>query len=134
MCATPSPATRPGSVTAAFWCWLVAAVLTAALGLMILSIPGGRIIGGLLLLAGLARAFLADRARKGDIRFARAALGLAMASVVFLAVVVLLLGPGVFFLGAIVLVMLLEIVGSAMNQRAASQKWYESQSATGKAP
>ena len=113
---------------------MVAAVLTAALGLMILSIPGGRIIGGLLLLAGLALAFLADRARKGDIRFARAALGLAMASVVFLAVVVLLLGPGVFFLGAIVLVMLLEIVGSAMNQRAASQKWYESQSATGKAP
>lgn len=124
----PAPGTgRPATVVGAFACWIVAAVLIAALGLLVLTGPAGlaqKVIGILLLLVGLALAFLADRARKGDIRFARAALGLAMASVAFLALLLLIAKVAGIVLAIAVIIALL-ILGAVLNQRRTSQSWYE---------
>jgi hypothetical protein len=123
----PAPSSRPRSVDAAFWCWLVAAILTAALGLLIASQDNGlffRLAGVILVAVGLAQGYFGGRVRRGQPRFASAAVGLAMASVAFLAVLILFGGKP---LGALVVgvIMMLLIAGSVSIQRRSAQDWLE---------
>lgn len=79
---TPPPQ-RPRVVTAAFWCWVVGAVMLMVGGLIAASVNLPlplRATGILTVLAGGAMAFFAGRVRAGgDVRFRRAALALALA-------------------------------------------------------
>jgi hypothetical protein len=79
---------RPRVVTAAFWCWLVAAILLIVGGLLAASVelpPVFRGGGVVTALAGAGMAFLAGRSRNGDARFRRAAVALALTIVVLVA-------------------------------------------------
>lgn len=121
---------RPRTVTAAFWCWLVAAIVTAALGMMIASFTTAlffQVAGLILIVVGLAQGYLAGRARKGSKRFASAAVGLAMASVAYLGVLLVFGGLALFGVLIVAVIMVLCITGSALSQRAASQQWYDGQ-------
>lgn len=121
------PVGRPRTITIAFWCWVVAAVLTAAQGLWLLSQPVPLpflLAGGLLVVVGLAQAYLAGRARKGQKRFGNAAVGLALASVLVLIMLLLIQAGGVL---TVAVIMALLITGCAMNQRPATQQWYDGQ-------
>ena len=132
MPATPSPQSspavgRPRTVTIAFWCWVVAAVLTAAQGLWLASqaVPLFFLLAGVLLVVvGLGQAYLAGRARKGQKRFGYAAVGLSLASVAILALLLLVGGGGIL---TVAVIMILLLTGSAMNQRPTSQEWYDEQ-------
>jgi hypothetical protein len=131
MSATPPvPPSRPRIVEAAFWCWLAAAVLTAALGLLMATREADtsplffRLAGGLLVVVGLAHGYLAGRARKGQLRFASAGVGLAMASVAFLAVL-LLFGSSILGIVFVAAIMILMITGSVLIQRGSAQQWFE---------
>jgi ABC-type xylose transport system permease subunit len=121
------PTSRPHTITAAFWCWVAAAVLTAAQGLWLLSQPVPLfflLTGGLLVVVGLAQGYLAGQARRGKKRFGSAAVGLALASVLIFILLILVGGGGIVTLAVI---MILLVTGSAMNQRDDSQQWYDSQ-------
>jgi hypothetical protein len=126
MSATPPvPPGRPRIVDVAFWCWLAAAVFTAALGLFLASqnIPTFyRAAGVLLVVVGLAHGFLAGRARKHQSRFASAGVALAMAAVAFLAVLLLFGAVGV---ATAIAIMALMITGSILMQRKSAQEWFE---------
>lgn len=127
---SPVPASRPSTVTAAFWCWLVAAILTAAFGMLIASFITAlffQVAGIILILVGLAQGYLAGRARSGLKRFASAGVGLALASVVYFAVLLMLGGVAVLGVLIVALIMILLITGSALNQRATSQQWFDAQ-------
>ncbi|KUI06948.1 Uncharacterised protein [Mycolicibacterium flavescens] len=90
-----APAPRARVVTAAFWCWVVAAVMLMLGGLIAASVnlpPLFRGAGVLTAVAGAGMAFLAGRSRAGDVRFRRAGVALALTVVVF---VVLLAMRGV---------------------------------------
>jgi hypothetical protein len=124
-----SDSSRPRTVTAAFWCWLVAAVLIAAFGMLIASVASAlffQVAGLILIIVGLAQGYLAGRARRGSKRFASAGVGLAMASVAFLAVLLVFGGIAVFGVLIVAVIMVLLITGSALSQRATSQQWYDS--------
>ena len=124
----PAPSSRPRTVDAAFWCWVVGAILTAALGMLIAgqnSTLFFRLAGVLLVVVGLAQGYLAGRTRKGQTRFASAGVGLAMASVAFLAVLILFGGKPLGVL-AVAVIMILLIAGSVLIQRGSAQKWLES--------
>jgi hypothetical protein len=127
---SPAPSNRPRIVDAAFWCWLAAAVLTAALGLLMATQSSGstplffRLAGGVLVVVGLAHGYLAGRARKGQLRFASAGVGLAMASVAFLAVL-LLFGSSILGIIFVAAIMALMITGSVLIQRGSAQEWFE---------
>lgn len=76
---------RPRTVTAAFWCWVVAAVLLIVGGLLAATAPLPGIYRGagvLTAVAGVGLAFLAGRARTDDTRFRRAAVVLSLTLVV----------------------------------------------------
>ena len=123
----PNPSTRPRIVDTAFWCWVSGAVLTSALGMLTLSQGGHPFIylsGGLLIIAGLGLGYLAGRARRREGKFASAAVGLAMASVAFLALL-LLFGAGAIVICIVVGTMALLIAGSVLVQRASVQDWFE---------
>jgi hypothetical protein len=126
----PAPSNRPRIVDAAFWCWLAAAVLTAALGLLMATQGSAstplffRLAGVLLVVVGLAQGYLAGRARKGQLRFASAGVGLAMSSVAFLAVL-LLFGSSILGIGFVAAIMILMITGSVLIQRGSAQEWFE---------
>jgi hypothetical protein len=123
----PNPSTRPRVVDTAFWCWVSGAILTAALGMLTLSQGGHPFIyaaGGLLIIAGLGLGYLAGRARRREGKFANAAVGLAMASVAFLALL-LLFGAGAVVICIVAVTMALLIAGSVLVQRAAVQEWFE---------
>ncbi len=127
---SPVPVSRPSTVTAAFWCWLVAAILTAAFGMLIASFITAfffQVAGIILILVGLAQGYLAGRARSGLKRFASAGVGLALASVVYFAVLLMLGGVAVLGVLIVALIMILLITGSALNQRATSQQWFDAQ-------
>lgn len=118
-----APQSRPRLVTAAFWCWVAAAILLAALGLLQLSINGPaflRLIGALLVVVGLGQGFLTGRARSGDVRFRRAATALAMTTVVLLAAILLLFHAGIPGLIAIAVIMALLIAGTVLISRPAA--------------
>jgi hypothetical protein len=115
-----APQSRPRVVTAAFWCWVGASVLTAALGLLQLSINGPvalRAVGALLVVVGLAQGFLTGRTRGGDVRYKRAASTLAMTTVALLAVILLLFRAGLPGLFAIAAIMGLLIAGTVLITR-----------------
>ncbi|MBJ7338642.1 hypothetical protein [Mycolicibacterium sp.] len=127
---SPPTASRPRTVTAAVWCWLVAAVLTAAFGMLIASFSTAlffQVAGVILVIVGLAQGFLAGRTRIGLKRFASAGVGLALASVAYLAVLLILGGVAVLGVLIVALIMILLITGSALTQRAASQQWFDGQ-------
>lgn len=121
-----TPEGRPRTVTAAYYSWLVAAVVIAAMGMLTLTYPvlAYKLVGGLLLAVGLGLGFLAGRARNRDPRFGRAAMALAMASVVFLGLLVLFLPVPIGVLVLMVVAVVALIAGSALNQRPASIAWY----------
>ncbi|CAN5863124.1 hypothetical protein BH09ACT7_BH09ACT7_20290 [soil metagenome] len=113
MTASPSgpatPAARPRSVTAAFWLWLLSAVLLVFYGLVVVTIKMAgpavflRSSGVILIVAGAALGYLSSRSR-ADWRFARAAVALSLGLVVFLCIMLaiqmlgLLMAPVVLFL------------------------------------
>jgi nucleoside permease NupC len=88
-----APQSRPRAVTAAFWCWVVAAILLIVGGLLTASVAlpvvfrGGGVVTAL---AGAGMAFLAGRSRDGDTRFRRAAVALALTIVVLVALLAIL--------------------------------------------
>ena len=120
-----APLQRPRAVNAAFWCWIVAAVSLAALGLLLAlnraHLPVFLRGAGLVLaVAGLALGYLAGRARAGLTAFRRAAVALAMALVVVLALFILIGGGGVLFL----LPMILTLAGAVLIMRPSVQEWF----------
>jgi len=121
---------RPRTVTAAFWCWIVAAVFAAAFGMLISTFTTAvvfQVAGLILVVVGLAQGFLAGRARKGSKRFASAAVGLAMAAVAYLGVLLVFAGIAPVGVLIVAVIMVLFITGSAMNQRPTAQQWYDGQ-------
>nr|WP_090341427.1 hypothetical protein [Mycolicibacterium malmesburyense]CRL71285.1 hypothetical protein CPGR_01919 [Mycolicibacterium malmesburyense] len=88
-----APAPRNRVVTAAFWCWVAAAVLLMLGGLIAASVNLPALFRGagvLTVAAGVGMAFLAGRSRTADVRFRRAGVALALATVVFVALLSLL--------------------------------------------
>ncbi|MDR3661718.1 MAG: hypothetical protein P4L86_15265 [Mycobacterium sp.] len=125
---TPVPPARPRAVTVAFWCWLVAAVLLAALGLLQLSLSlpvQYRAIGGLLLAVGLGLGFLAGRARQGDSRFRWAAVALAMGTVLLIALLLFVFGAGLLGMLVLTAVMALATAGTVSIGRPAALTWFD---------
>ncbi|WP_284234950.1 hypothetical protein [Mycobacterium antarcticum] len=125
---SPAPASRPRTVTAAFWCWLAAAILTAAFGMLIATFSTAlffQVAGIILILVGLGQGYLAGRARNGFKRYASAGVGLALATVAYYAVLLVLGGIAVFGVLIVAVIMILLITGSAMTQRAVSQQWFD---------
>lgn len=123
-----APLQRPRIVSAAFWCWLVAGVMLAALGLL-LALNKAQIAiflrgaAALFVVAGLALGYLAGRTRTGHTRYRRAAVGLALALVVLLAMFILIGGGGVLW----VLPMILTLVGAILVMRPSAQEWFPSE-------
>ena len=85
-----APQSRPRAVTAAFWCWVAAAIMLIVGGLIAASVSalpavyrGGGIIT---VLAGAGIAYLAGRSRKDDTRYRRAAIALSLVIVVLVAI------------------------------------------------
>ena len=120
-----APLQRPQLVNIAFWCWIVAAVSLAALGLLLAlnraPLPVFlRGAGAVLAVAGLALGYLAGRARSGQTAFRRAAVALAMALVVVLALFILIGGGGVLFM----LPMILALAGAVLIMRPSAQQWF----------
>lgn len=130
MSATPStPQSRPRVVNIAFGCWVAADVLMAALGLLLVTSPAVTFIraaGGLIIAVAVAHGFLAGRARRGEKRFAYAGVGLSLASVAFLAVL-LLFGASLVAIIIIATIMALTITGSARMQGKPAQAWFDGQ-------
>ncbi len=126
-----APSQRPRIVNAAFWCWLAAAFLLAALGLLLAlnKAPLPVFIRGaaaLFAVAGLALGYLAGRTRTGHARYRRAAVALALALVVLLALFMLIGGGGVLW----VLPMILALVGAILVMRPSAQEWFPSEDKT----
>src|SRR4051794_38992001 len=126
----PMPSGRPRIVDGAFWCWLAAAVLLVAFGMLMATqqsasiAPFFRIVGVLLAIVGLAHGYLAGRARRQNGRFARAGVGLAMATVALLTVL-LLFGSSLLGILFVAVIMILMITGSVLMQRGPAQEWFE---------
>jgi hypothetical protein len=123
-----APLERPRLVSAAFWCWLAAAILLAALGLLLAVNQANlpvflRGAGALFAVAGLALGYLAGRTRNGHAGFRRAAVGLALALVVLLALFILVGGGGALW----VLPMILVLVGAVLIMRPSAQEWFPSE-------
>jgi uncharacterized membrane protein YjgN (DUF898 family) len=124
---SPTPLSRPRVVNAAFGCWVAADVLTAALGLLLITSPAPMFIraaGGLLIAVGLAHGFLAGRARGGNKRFEYAGVALSLASVALLALL-LLFGASLIAIVIVATIMILTIAGSAMMQGKPAQAWFD---------
>jgi hypothetical protein len=120
-----APLRRPQLVNIAFWCWIVAAVSLATLGLLLALNQAHlpvflRGAGVVLAVAGLALGYLAGRARAGHTAFRRAGVALAMALVVVLALFILIGGGGLLF----VLPMILALAGAVLIMRPAAQEWF----------
>jgi hypothetical protein len=128
----PTPTSRPRVVNVAFGCWVAADILTAALGLLLISSSAPTFIraaGGLIIVVGLAHGFLAGRARRGYKRFALAGVGLSLATIVFLAVL-LLFGASLLAILIVATIMALMITGSVMMQGKPAQAWFDSEAAS----
>ncbi|WP_102144142.1 hypothetical protein [Mycobacterium hubeiense] len=119
-----APQPRPRVVTAAFWCWQIAAVLLIVGGLLVVfaHLPAvQRGSGGITVLAGAGMAFLAGRSRTGDSRFRRAAIALSLATVVLLPLLVMF---GVVHVLTLLAVLVL-IAGTVLITRPAAAAWSE---------
>ncbi|MFG1934975.1 hypothetical protein ACGFK1_30690 [Mycobacterium sp. NPDC048908] len=121
-----APQSRPRVVTAAFWCWVAASFLLMLGGLIAASLDVPIVFRGagvIFALAGGALAFLAGRGRGGDTRFRRAALALALATVVLIALAALFrLANGITLLAVFPLV-----AGTVLITRPAAAQEQESQ-------
>jgi hypothetical protein len=123
----PVPSHRPRLVDAAFWVWLVSAIMLVAFGLL-LATSGGNIallyrgFGILFALAGFALGFAAGKIRNGYRGFRRAAIGLSLGLVVLLALFSLSTRGLVWLL-----IMIAVIVGVVLVTRPAAQAWYEAE-------
>ena len=116
---------RPRIVNAAFWCWLVAAVLLVAFGLLLAFSTDPlpvlfRGVGGLFALSGLGLGYLAGQARLGRKRFRRAAVALSLAIVVILALFTLMSRGPVWLV-----VMIVTMVGAVLMMRPSAQEWFD---------
>jgi hypothetical protein len=118
-----APPPRPRVVTAAFWCWVVAAVLLIVGGLLAASFAalpavyrGGGVITAL---AGVGMAYLAGRSRRGDTRYGRAAVALSLTIVVLVALAAVR--------GAVHMLTLLAVLpliaGTVLMTRPAAASW-----------
>jgi hypothetical protein len=119
-----APSPRPGAVSAAFWCWLAAAVLLVVGGLIAASVGLPALYRGagvLTAVAGVGMAFLAGRSRSGDDRFQRAAVALSLAIVVLVALLAVF---GVVHILSLVAVIPL-IVGTVLITRPAATRYFE---------
>lgn len=128
MSASPSTSsTRPRTVDLAFWTWLLAAVMLVTGGLLLAFTDADvptllRISGVVNVLAGLALAYLARRARGGDVRFRRAAIALALSLTLLLALFALI-SQGLVWL----VTMVLTTVGGVLIMRPSAQEWFRQQ-------
>jgi len=119
-----APLDRPRPVTAAFWCWAVAALLLMVGGLIAAAAAIPTVFRGagvLTALAGAGMAFLAGRSRAGDARFRRAGIALSLTIVVLIAVLAAL---GVVHILTLVSVLPL-VIGTALITRPAAAAFYE---------
>jgi hypothetical protein len=119
-----APSPRPRAVTAAFWCWVAAALLLVVGGMITASVslpPVFRGAGVLTALAGAGMAFLAGRTRAGDTRFRRATIALSLALVILIA---LLAVVGVVHILTLIAVIPL-IAGLALIPRPAAAAYYQ---------
>jgi hypothetical protein len=117
-----APPPRPRVVTAAFWCWVVAAVLLIVGGLLAASYALPAVFRGagvITALAGAGMAYLAGRSRHGDTRFHRAAVALSLTIVVVVALVAVF---GVVHILTLLAVMPL-IAGTVLMTRPAAASW-----------
>ena len=119
-----APQSRPRVVTVAFWCWAAASVLLVAFGLLLAFSPDAlptlfRGMGVIFAAAGLGLGFVAGRARIGDARFRRAAIGLALAIVIILALFALYSRGPIWLL-----VMILTMVGAVLMMRPPALEWF----------
>jgi hypothetical protein len=117
-----APQPRPRAVTAAFWCWVVAAVLLIVGGLLAASYALPAVFRGagvITALAGAGMAYLAGRSRRGDTRFHRAAVALSLTIVVVVALVAVF---GVVHILTLLAVMPL-IAGTVLMTRPAAASW-----------
>ena len=117
-----APQPRPRVVTAAFWCWVVAAVLLIVGGLLAASYALPAVFRGagvITALAGAGMAYLAGRSRRGDTRFHRAAVALSLTIVVVVAVAAVF---GVVHILTLLAVIPL-IAGTVLMTRPAAASW-----------
>ena len=123
-----APQPRPRVVTAAFWCWVAAALLLVVGGMIAMSVtelPEVYRVGGVItVLAGAGMAFLAGRTRNGDTRFRRAGIALSLAIVVLVAIVAVV-GGAIHVLTLLALLPL--IAGTVLITRPAAAQDQESQ-------
>jgi peptidoglycan/LPS O-acetylase OafA/YrhL len=125
-----APQSRPRVVNAGFWCWAAASVLLVAFGLLLAFSPDNlpmvfRGMGALFAAAGLGLGFLAGRARLGEARFRRAAIGLSLAIVIILALFALYSRGPVWLL-----MMILTMVGAVLMMQPPAQEWFDQEEAT----
>lgn len=125
-----APQSRPRVVNAGFWCWVAASVLLVAFGLLLAFSPDNlpmvfRGMGALFAAAGLGLGFLAGRARLGEARFRRAAIGLSLAIVIILALFALYSRGPVWLL-----MMILTMVGAVLMMQPPAQEWFDQEEAT----
>jgi hypothetical protein len=117
-----APPPRPRVVTAAFWCWVVAAVLLIVGGLLAASYALPAVFRGagvITALAGAGMAYLAGRSRRGDTRFHRAAVALSLTIVVVVALAAVF---GVVHILTLLAVIPL-IAGTVLMTRPAAASW-----------
>ncbi len=136
------PAPRPRAVDVAFWLLLVGAVMLVVGGLLVATMSFDTIRGAaadsvsddqvhkylnfhrwsgvICVLTGAGLGFLTGRMRGGDARFRRATIGLALVTVVLVALVALFAGIHVLSL----LGLLPIIVGALLLTRPAATDWY----------
>ncbi len=117
-----APQPRPRVVTAAFWCWVVAAVLLIVGGLLAASYALPAVFRGagvITALAGAGMAYLAGRSRRGDTRFHRAAVALSLTIVVVVALAAVF---GVVHILTLLAVIPL-IAGTVLMTRPAAASW-----------
>jgi hypothetical protein len=117
-----APQPRPRVVTAAFWCWVIAAVLLIVGGLLAASYALPAVFRGagvITALAGAGMAYLAGRSRRGDTRFRRAAVALSLSIVVLVALVAVI---GVVHILTLLAVIPL-IAGTVLMARPAAASW-----------
>jgi hypothetical protein len=117
-----APQPRPRVVTAAFWCWVIAAVLLIVGGLLAASYALPAVFRGagvITALAGAGMAYLAGRSRRGDTRFHRAAVALSLTIVVVVALVAVF---GVVHILTLLAVIPL-IAGTVLMTRPAAASW-----------
>jgi len=123
-----APQSRPRVVTAAFWCWVVAAVLLVGLGLLLAlnqaELPVFlRAAGGFMVAAGLGLGYLARQALTGNSAFRRAAIAFSLALVVVQALFILLGSGGILW----VMPMILTMAGAILITRPSATTLEESQ-------